>query len=429
MVVDRPRRDGTRGRLHLHGCYHPSIGVPAGHRGVDTTEHLDSTPGTSRHSSDSSEELSISNLLSGSDTSTGGTIPVERVHRALSEVVRENLAPTVAVLSVLWLLIASQSVLGVGQAPSSSSALLLVVAAALFGGASLALSRLEVPLGWVHGLALSIMLAAVVIGSIVLQREPDVRTALPLLAALPVSGAVMLHGVHFAALAAVAAASWTAIAWSRFDDEDLSFFVSTLSLALIVAIYVHVTRRHTLRRIAHFRLRERARSHRLQLKIDRAYQSQAELAELSIRDPLTGAYNRRYLSHVQEELERPTAHWGAVMIDLDDFKAVNDRYGHDEGDRVLQAHVHFLRRASRAEDRLVRYGGDEFLLIVEVRSESELDEVVARLDESADSEAPAAFTVGAAFRRPREPLHAAIARADDAMYSQRGRRGRSQIYS
>jgi diguanylate cyclase (GGDEF)-like protein len=382
---------------------------------------MDLTPVPARRPPDSSEDLSLSNILRASDASTTGAVPAERVQRALMEVVQESLPPTIAVLAVLWLLIALQGLFGIGQSPDSSTTVLLVVAAVLFGAASLALSRLQLPLSWVHPLALGIVLAGVVVGSIVLQREPDVRTALPLLGMLPVAAAVLLHSLRFAALAALAAASWASIAWTRFDNDDLSFFISTLSLAMIVSIYVHVTRRHTLRRIAHFRLRERARSHHLQRKIDLAYQSQAELAELSIRDPLTGAYNRRYLSQIQAQLERPTAHWGAVMIDLDDFKAVNDRYGHEEGDRVLQAHAHFLRRASRAEDRLVRYGGDEFLLIVEVRSKSELDDIVKRLHQTADAEAPAPFTLGAAFRRSRETLQATIARADAALYGRRGR--------
>ncbi|HVS12424.1 MAG TPA: GGDEF domain-containing protein [Thermoanaerobaculia bacterium] len=380
---------------------------------------MDATPGP-RRLFDSSDDLSLSWGQRGTESSSSVRVPAERVREALAEVVHENLPPTVTVVGALWLLMALQEALAMGRPRDLVSVLVLGAAALVFGAASVALGRLRLPLAWVHQLALGVMLAAVVVGGIALQRHPEVRTALPLLALLPVAGVVMLHSAYFAAILALALLSWTASVAPRLSRDDLTFFVSTAAVALLVSLYVHAIRRGTLRRIAHFRLREHARRHSLQRKIDLAYQSQVELAELSIRDPLTGAYNRRYLSQVQEELERPTAHWGAVMIDLDDFKTVNDRYGHEEGDRVLQAHVHFLRRVSRAEDRLVRYGGDEFLLVVEVRSEVELQEVVHRLQSAGTVEAPAAFTVGAALRRARENLFEVIGRADDAMYESRG---------
>jgi diguanylate cyclase (GGDEF)-like protein len=380
---------------------------------------VDSTPGP-RRLYESSDDASLSWMRGATESSTSMRVSEDRVQQALAEVVHENLPPTVAVVATLWLLMALQEALAIGRPRDLVSAAVLGGGALLFGVGSVVLGRLRLPLAWVHRITLGVMIAAVVIGGIALQRHPEVRTALPLLALLPVAGVVMLHSLYFAAVAALGVISWIAAVAPRLAGDDLSFYVSTAAAALVVAIYVHAIRRTTLRRIAHFRLRERARRHSLQRKIDLAYQSQAELAELSIRDPLTGAYNRRYLSQVQEELERPTAYWGVVMIDLDEFKAVNDRYGHEEGDRVLQAHAHFLRRVSRAEDRLLRYGGDEFLLIVEVRSEVELQEVVHRLQAAGSVEAPASFTVGAAFRHSREGLLEVIGRADDAMYESRG---------
>ena len=83
------------------------------------------------------------------------------------------------------------------------------------------------------------------------------------------------------------------------------------------------------------------------------------LEELSVRDPLTGCYNRRYLQAQQPVLERPTYFYGVLMMDLDNFKEINDTYGHEEGDRVLQRFSHFIIRNKRADDILVRLGGDE----------------------------------------------------------------------
>jgi len=70
------------------------------------------------------------------------------------------------------------------------------------------------------------------------------------------------------------------------------------------------------------------------------------LEELSVRDPLTGCYNRRYLERMRPELERPTAHWGVLIMDLDNFKAVNDTYGHEEGDRPTSSSATVVPRTS-----------------------------------------------------------------------------------
>jgi diguanylate cyclase (GGDEF)-like protein/PAS domain S-box-containing protein len=146
------------------------------------------------------------------------------------------------------------------------------------------------------------------------------------------------------------------------------------------------------------------------------------LEELSHRDPLTGCYNRRHLEAARSDLERPTARWACLVFDLDGFKAINDTYGHEEGDRVLRGFAHFVGRQHRADDILVRTGGDEFALIVKADSEAEAEGVSTRLLEAAALDSPAGFSMGKAFRRPGEGLDAAMARADRTMYAARGRR-------
>ncbi len=78
------------------------------------------------------------------------------------------------------------------------------------------------------------------------------------------------------------------------------------------------------------------------------------------RDSLTGAYNRRYL---MEQLAGLRTQAGIAMLDIDNFKQVNDRYGHLAGDDVLQAAAKVVMQNIQPSDSLVRYGGDEFLLI------------------------------------------------------------------
>lgn len=92
------------------------------------------------------------------------------------------------------------------------------------------------------------------------------------------------------------------------------------------------------------------------------------LRSQSIRDPLTGLYNRRYLEEVMARLTRRTARakqsLGILMLDLDHFKNFNDTCGHDAGDAVLRETASFLLRNVRAEDIVCRFGGEEFVVIL-----------------------------------------------------------------
>ena len=148
---------------------------------------------------------------------------------------------------------------------------------------------------------------------------------------------------------------------------------------------------------------------------------EAQLAQLSVRDPLTGCYNRRYLAAQRLVLERPSYFYGCLMMDLDKFKEINDTYGHEEGDRVLQRFAHFIIRHKRADDIFVRLGGDEFALFVEVVAPENLEIIANRLIENAPSGSPIAFSIGRAYRRPNEMLEDILARADAAMYAAKGR--------
>ena len=78
-------------------------------------------------------------------------------------------------------------------------------------------------------------------------------------------------------------------------------------------------------------------------------------------DPITGVYNRRYF---EDEIRNMQNSAGVAMIDLDDFKLYNDIYGHDMGDQVLCIVADVIKNCIRKTDKLIRYGGDEFLLIL-----------------------------------------------------------------
>ena len=97
------------------------------------------------------------------------------------------------------------------------------------------------------------------------------------------------------------------------------------------------------------------------LPLDASARSSLHSNELIYRDALTGAYNRRFY---EEELKHKYLNAGVAMIDLDDFKLCNDTYGHSAGDAALRLITSIIHRCIRSTDMLVRYGGDELLLIL-----------------------------------------------------------------
>lgn len=106
----------------------------------------------------------------------------------------------------------------------------------------------------------------------------------------------------------------------------------------------------------------------LRLQVDEIEQLRMRLAEEAIRDPLTGLHNRRHfdemLGAVLARAARDDSPVSLVMLDVDHFKDLNDRWGHAAGDRVLQDAGALLRRSTRAGDVACRWGGEEFVLIL-----------------------------------------------------------------
>jgi len=94
----------------------------------------------------------------------------------------------------------------------------------------------------------------------------------------------------------------------------------------------------------------------------------ARLEELSFKDPLTDGYNRRYLMlRLYEEVSRAARYQqplSLILLDLDGFKAINDRWGHSAGDEVLKQVVQLLASQSRRDSVVARYGGDEFIALL-----------------------------------------------------------------
>jgi diguanylate cyclase (GGDEF)-like protein/PAS domain S-box-containing protein len=153
--------------------------------------------------------------------------------------------------------------------------------------------------------------------------------------------------------------------------------------------------------------------HGILVDITHRKELQTQLLELSIRDPLTGCYNRRYLNTVTRQCEaQPKGEWGCIYLDIDHFKQYNDKNGHAEGDAVLVKMARFLMRHVRAEEAVVRVGGDEFLVVLCDSGLDQTDHVAARLRAAAPTSAPGPFSMGWAARKNGESFEETMVRAD-----------------
>jgi diguanylate cyclase (GGDEF)-like protein len=150
-------------------------------------------------------------------------------------------------------------------------------------------------------------------------------------------------------------------------------------------------------------------------------------------DPLTGLDNRTAWGEVlaMEEARRSRYPRPVTIVsaDVDNLKAVNDRYGHAAGDSIIRAAAEVLRRHARTADRVARVGGDEFLVLMPetdvdsaARYVSRVKSAIRRLRVSEGPEL--ALSLGAATAEDHEPLVATIGRADGAMYASKKRGAR-----
>ncbi|OGF53133.1 MAG: hypothetical protein A2Z21_09505 [Candidatus Fraserbacteria bacterium RBG_16_55_9] len=180
----------------------------------------------------------------------------------------------------------------------------------------------------------------------------------------------------------------------------------------------------------------------IELALSRA-RDHERFRELALHDSLTGTYNRHYFTDFilkeQERARRSSYPISLVMVDMDHFYEVNDRFGHTEGDRVLHEVAQRLMNNVRTSDIVVRYGGDEFLIIMPQTARAKAEEVMQRLRQRLEKWDPKlsgmrisiSFGVSSWMPKGRPSLELVLEKADEFMYhrrraSSRARRARKQ---
>ena len=162
----------------------------------------------------------------------------------------------------------------------------------------------------------------------------------------------------------------------------------------------------------------------LQKSKERHMEISREIIDRSNQDALTGLYNRSAIEPILERVEQRyqsvAESYILLMLDIDDFKQINDTYGHTIGDAVLKNTAEMLTASVRDRDYVARYGGDEFLIVITIERNDDANAILARINSSVCSVNGFAFdvfvSVGGAHRKESDSKDALIALADQRMY-------------
>ncbi len=165
-----------------------------------------------------------------------------------------------------------------------------------------------------------------------------------------------------------------------------------------------------------------------------------EIQKHVMYDNLTGAFSRELLFQRGEEMamlgNRGTLSFSAFFIDLDEFKSVNDTFGHKKGDKVLKSLVKLIKKAIRKADTIYRYGGDEFVVLAPTAKEEDTPTIGEKIRKEVETSlastlgitTPLTVTIGGASHKPGLSFADLLERADSAMYAGKKERNKSYVY-
>ncbi len=160
------------------------------------------------------------------------------------------------------------------------------------------------------------------------------------------------------------------------------------------------------------------------LLVNRLIDERTYLAETIQIDPLTGLYNRRILERVREP-------GTVIMCDIDNFKSVNDTFGHDTGDIVIKEVANIILHNVRYNDIVCRFGGDEYLVIISTNDRKTIEERINKICDEVRSTIKlpnllVSLSVGVAFNDNEEEVNTLIEKADKALYQSK-ENGKNQV--
>ena len=209
----------------------------------------------------------------------------------------------------------------------------------------------------------------------------------------------------------------TFVEQSGMQVVDIALVTSLILASLFLILILNITARTS-----------RIKSE-VKLRTEELEKLNLKLELLSNKDVLTELFNRRYFERVlQDEFERSRRYnssFALIMFDIDNFKNINDQYGHPCGDQVIKAVASYLFDTSRSSDVLSRIGGEEFALILPAQSEKHIMSIIERMRvdmsniEVKYDEHTVQFTCSfgiAIFDEHVKDIHMLIKRADQAMY-------------
>lgn len=169
---------------------------------------------------------------------------------------------------------------------------------------------------------------------------------------------------------------------------------------------------------------------RLRLEVAHSHLSSAAWREVALVDPLTGLYNRRFAEkRLKEEIlrsQRKGYPLTLVAFDLNNFKKINDEFGHATGDAALKLFAESLRKLARESDVAARFAGDEFLILLTECDADQAEATIGRLKPenliSGERIVPIQFAFGWTQYRPGDQPKDMMTRADELLYQNKSRR-------
>ena len=212
-----------------------------------------------------------------------------------------------------------------------------------------------------------------------------------------------------------------------FFSTDHSFFLyTTLNFQKLIVIGLGIAANILLIGRLQWQF-ERSSMEKMQAEAEEKLQETTESYRAKLyHDVLTGTYNRRYYEDIASRIVGPA---GIALIDVDDFKICNDTYGHYAGDMALETAANAIRSCIRESDLLIRYGGDEFLLVLPGIPGDFLQTKLEQICTAAQmasvpgySHFRISLSIGGTIQSLADPMDNIVRRADRLMYQAKGRK-------